>query len=237
MKSSFELTQNTFHLFFSNIQKIAEIIVIPVLIIFVASFFEPAVDDSSSTIDSILYLTTLLVSSIAGIFMTIALVHSIANPALTLSEAYRRASLQFLRYFVYIVAYSALVFLGLVLFIVPGIWLAILLGSGMYYVMLKDYKAGEALQASKTLVSGRWWKVAGKTLFMILVLVLLGIPTGILIYVLGLFIPNTNFVYAFSSVLTTITTSISIIYFYLLFLDLEANPVSTKVAEEGAQAS
>lgn len=46
---------------------------------------------------------------------------------------------------------------GLVLFILPGIWIGVMLGFAMYFVLQDKKNPIEALGASWNLVKGRWW--------------------------------------------------------------------------------
>ena len=56
-----------------------------------------------------------------------------------------------------VLLYSAGVFVGLVLFIVPGIWLAIRWYFAAQSAVLDGTRAAESLDASAALVKGRWW--------------------------------------------------------------------------------
>jgi len=58
------------------------------------------------------------------------------------------------------IVYAFCVVVGLILLVVPGIYLAILLYFSFYYVILKDVKVIDSLRKSKDLVSSNWFRTA-----------------------------------------------------------------------------
>lgn len=54
---------------------------------------------------------------------------------------------------------------GALFFVLPGIWLTILLGFGTYLFLEQGITGTQALAASAALVKGRWWGVFARTVF------------------------------------------------------------------------
>ncbi len=62
----------------------------------------------------------------------------------------------------------------MILFIIPGIIVAVWFGFSMYFVALEKIYFVNALKESKKLVVGRWWKTLGMgALFGIITLIIL----------------------------------------------------------------
>ncbi len=79
---------------------------------------------------------------------------------------------------------------GLVLFVFPGIWIAVLLQFSELYLMGEGYRGTKALAASYALVKGRWWDVFWRlvvpgTLFVILSVVTVGIIMNVIGLIAG----------------------------------------------------
>jgi hypothetical protein len=84
------------------------------------------------------------------------------------------------------VVIAIIVFIGFVLFVIPGIYLLIRFAFVDPVVVLERKGVGEALVRSWTLVQGAWWRVFGIGL---LVFVLLGLASGALSAALGSILP------------------------------------------------
>lgn len=74
---------------------------------------------------------------------------------------------------------------GTLLLIIPGIIFAVWYNFASYTVIFDGAKGLNALRASKALVVGRWWKIAGRILFVALVF---GILNSVISYPLGFLI-------------------------------------------------
>jgi hypothetical protein len=59
------------------------------------------------------------------------------------------------------VLYGLLVVLGMVLLVLPGIYLAIALAWGPYLLLFYGKGAGEALKASRKVIGANWWSMFG----------------------------------------------------------------------------
>lgn len=105
-----------------------------------------------------------------------------------------------------------LILVGLVLFIVPGVYLAIRWMFAEFYVINEGMKPMEALRASSALTEGHRWKLFGFSL-----VVLLMHLAGLIVFVVGIVVAYT----------------VALIATYKLYEDLKASkaPQSTQPAE------
>ena len=76
---------------------------------------------------------------------------------------------------------TLLIMLGLILFIVPGIYLAIRFMFAEFYVINDGMRPIEALRASSALTKGHWWKLFWYSIVVSFVLV-----AGLVFFVVGL---------------------------------------------------
>jgi hypothetical protein len=88
---------------------------------------------------------------------------------------------------------------GLAAFVIPGLWLSVLLGYSIL-VLLEDNRRGlQALAGSAELVRGRWWPVLGRSLVAgIIVGLLMAASSLLLLIVVGLFV-GMDKVFAFAN--------------------------------------
>jgi hypothetical protein len=216
------LLQGAFSAFFGDSKKYLLILAVPALLTFITAFFEPNVFAENAIVDSmdqVLYLATILVALVASMFMTIALVHAIADPMLSVKDAYKKAQAHFFKYLLFTLVLTLILFVGFVLLIIPGIYLSVLFAFALFYLLLEHKSIKESLTASKELVKGRWWKVALRVLVLliavILVSMLIEFVSGILSVPLG-----EQFAYAFSAAVSLIMTPVSTLFMYELYKDL-----------------
>lgn len=59
--------------------------------------------------------------------------------------------------FLWWILYFLIVCLGVILLLIPGIYLAVIFFLTVYYMMLKDRSLGEAMSDSRSLIKGKWW--------------------------------------------------------------------------------
>lgn len=91
---------------------------------------------------------------------------------------------------------TILVGIGLVLFILPGIYLALGYGLTLPLIMDRQMSAWEAMEASRKAIHKVWWKVAGLTILMGIIYAISIIPLGIgLIWTVPMFILMVGVVY------------------------------------------
>ena len=134
----------------------------------------------------------------------------------------------FPRVFGAVVLYAIAVLAGFVLFLSPGIWLAIRCYFGIQAAALDGDAPSAAIRRSADLVQGQWWRTAGY---------LLG--TGLLLGVAGSFATtafaasgNGALFVAGTAVVESIVISLTAIFATLLYYDLRAR--SGRVPTAGA---
>ena len=111
-----------------------------------------------------------------------------------------------------LLAYIFLLGLALLL-IIPGIIYYVYWSFVVYVVILQDKSGKSALDYSKTIVKGRWWKVAGYSLVFSLLSLIVGIITGALYLLLpGNFLTN-MVTGTFIDVVSSFFTVVFIIFF------------------------
>lgn len=78
------------------------------------------------------------------------------------------------------IIYGLLVFLGFILLIVPGIWLAVTWSVAIPALMFEGVGGIEALRRSFGLVRGRWWPTFGALLVSVIMLVVVLLVVGLI---------------------------------------------------------
>ncbi len=109
-----------------------------------------------------------------------------------------------------------LVFLGFILFIIPGIILLVYYSFSVWVFMFEDKKGYEALKKSMSLVKGYWWAVAGRfALLYFTIYFILAIPSLMIGEGLALQIWN-----SLLQLISFLITPFFICYQYLIYKDL-----------------
>ncbi len=166
------------------------------------------------TIYSIFKGIIALLSSIAIIYATSKLYgdknqshRKKSSVRISLSESYSAAKLKWSGLFLTSLL-AALIFIGLtLLLIIPGIIYYVYYAFFPQIVVLKNLNYKSALDYSKNLVKGRWWKVFG---FMVMIM-LLSLILGLIVSILTRRYPNLNILILLSTLLLD---------FYSLFVTL-----------------
>lgn len=114
-------------------------------------------------------LTTFLLSPLyAGLFM-IVLKHSIGSP-IQVGELFNYYN-KIVPIFIVTILTQLLVILGLILFILPGIYLAVAFSFALPLVVEKNMSPVEALKASRKVVHHKWFSFAGFLLLGLVVVI------------------------------------------------------------------
>lgn len=96
---------------------------------------------------------------------------------------------------------------GLAAFILPGIWLSILLGYGVFLLVEDGTRGLQALAGSAALVKGRWWGVFGRSLATgIIVGLMTSLTTLLILIVVSLFV-GFDKVFHFASAVSGLATT------------------------------
>lgn len=95
---------------------------------------------------------------------------------------------------------------GIILLIIPGIIFAMWYSFATFIVLDKDMKIGEALKLSKSMVTGKFWKILGRSISFGLVSMLVSVILSIIPYI--------------GSLILAFTAPLFLLPFYLLYRDL-----------------
>jgi hypothetical protein len=115
-----------------------------------------------------------------------------------------------------VIAYVALVLAGFVLFVIPGIWLAVRCYFAAQAAALDELGPAAALRRSSDVVRGAWWRTAGCLLATGL---LFGIGGSIVVGALGATGSGALYV-AGITIVESVVVSLTAIFATLLFYDL-----------------
>jgi hypothetical protein len=129
-----------------------------------------------------------------------------------------------------VIVYAAGVLAGLVLLVVPGIWLAVRCYFAAQAAALDELGPAAALRASSDAVQGNWWRTLGclfATAFMF------GLTGSVAIGIFGATGSGAIYV-AGATIVESVVVTLSAIFATLLFYDLrarQARPVDSAVAK------
>ncbi|MCL5006611.1 MAG: hypothetical protein M1153_00475 [Patescibacteria group bacterium] len=118
----------------------------------------------------ILFLLEIILSAAS----TIAIIYAVSGGS-GIVESYGKAFNIFWKYLWVGLLMALVVFGGLVMGIIPGLIFLVWVMFGYYILVFEDKKGINALLRSKEYVAGCWWKVLGRLLLLLLVLVGAGI--------------------------------------------------------------
>lgn len=107
-------------------------------------------------------LVSLVISVIASLWSSVALIFAIKEKDIGIKEAFARGWHKIISYWWISILLAFLVLGGFLLFFVPGIILSVWFSLALYILVAEDKKGTNALFRSKQLVSGKWWTVFWK---------------------------------------------------------------------------
>ena len=191
-----------------------------------------------------LFILIGLITVILSVFMTLAMIYTAFYPKnkLKLGQAFKGGLAYFWRYIglaIVLIFFLAVLFL---LLIIPGIIFMVYWVFAFYILVRENTGIWESMKRSKAVVKGRWWKVFGFSLLMIIIVSLISFVFSIPEIILGLVSAalSTALSTAGSAVLlespwgvylagivkafgTLIATPLMILFFKNFYLDLRAN--------------
>ncbi|MBI4970486.1 MAG: hypothetical protein HZC17_01405 [Candidatus Omnitrophica bacterium] len=152
-----------------------------------------------------------------------------ASESMGAVEAGKKAWAVVMKYFVVSFLAALVVAAGMILFVIPGIYLAVGLSMAPLVAIIEyqDVTIVSALKKSRAYVKGYWWPVFGRFLFLLLILFGFGIILGLL-----LFLPLTFFASLSreinsmlrpigSALIDVILTPFSTIYWFMIYSGLK----------------
>jgi len=135
---------------------------------------------NSSALSLLIVLVSVVLLIISSVFNVVALISFVylfgKEEVLSSAEYIRMGFKKFWPYAWLIFLSGFIVSGGYFLLIVPGILFSVWFSMAIYALILEDKRGAEALFRSKHLVSGKFWKTAGRIIFMVIVGVVILIP-------------------------------------------------------------
>lgn len=128
--------------------------------------------------------------------------------------------------FLGIISLSALASIGgLVLLVIPGIYISILLGFTAFALLVDNTRGMQALRQSMHVVSGYWWAVFGRMLF---IGVIGAIPTQIATWIFGEASMATNVITVLTSLIVGPLSALYLTRIYRELKQIKQSPADTK---------
>lgn len=224
-KGSLAIMQDNFSLFIG-------ILLLPILVSLIVSLFAPS--EATGVIDTtewVLYTVLMLISGVVNILMSVALILAIDNRSLTVKEAYKGAASFFWRYLGLTIVMMVILFIGFILFIIPGIILSIWFAFSTFILILERSAIKEALSRSREYVRGRWWGVFGRVVVMTLILVVL----TIVVSGISAFIPSDVVTEVIIAGFSLFLAPLGVGYMYLMYQDISGHAQAPAVSEVAGQ--
>ncbi len=125
---------------------------------------------------------------------------------------------------------------GTILFVIPGIIFSIWYGFTYYTILFEEKRGVAALSASKSLVSGRWWKILWRLLapglfYAVIFFILISAVTSILKMIMP---PSFAFLVVngvLNSILSSLVSPLTALTTVLLYFSAKDNPVLKSLTE------
>lgn len=219
MRSPILLFKGALDIFKGNPKLFVGIMFVPMVLSVVVGWLEPAtgVVNPSSWI---IFTVAVVISVVFSIFMGIAMIIAVDNRTITIIEAYQSAKVFFWRYIGLSIVMTAILFIGFLLLIVPGVILSVWFAFSTFVLILERSSIKEALTRSRGYVKGKWWGVFMRLIAIILVYILVMIVFGSLFSMLSL---GVNLSSLLNAIVAIILTPVVLAYIYLLYQDVKSN--------------
>jgi hypothetical protein len=211
----FDFISEGFKIFLS---RIGDFSILALINIIPASFFILFIQNSISsknTFDGVQYILLfailvvyVIIGLITGMSSKIIVAGIVENKTVSLKKAIELASSKWGRAFTTQLLTSLVVFAWSLLFFIPGFIYSIYYLFVLDAVALRDKSGQEALQYSKSLVEGQWWRVFGITVG---VGILFGIFNGLISFVIGKISDNPYFVIIPNAINLYVSSNLGII--------------------------
>jgi hypothetical protein len=146
----------------------------------------------------------------------------------TVGDALRSAGPRFPTAIGVVLFYTLIVFAGLALLVVPGVWLAVGGYFGAQIAVTQGTGPFDAVMRSVELVRGRWWQTAGRLVVGQLALVVAFVPLGVALTAIHAGLPYIVLL----TVARAVSLSLSALYGTLLYFSLLARKQQEQAQEQ-----
>lgn len=168
----------------------------------------------------ILFIASALALIYFGVRAQVGMYLILKNPTMKFKELFKETRGFFWRFFGLSILTGILVLLWTLLLIIPGIIFGVFYSFALYLLVFEDVRGMNAIKRSKALVTGYWWAVFGRTMFVILVAMLISFVLSIPF----VFMSQGTIIYSIynslQSIVWAIVTPVFMIFSYLMYKDL-----------------
>lgn len=222
LMSSVELTKNAWAYYKEHFSILLLTFLIPSILIVLLGLF--AEDALGVRRDAFVLLPSSIFIMVVQIVAAVALLHVVlkGEEHTTIQGAYRRGLEGFFSYIWISFLTGLFTIIGLLLFIVPGIIVAVWLSFALYVFVAEDKRGLDALIQSREYVRGYWWAVLRRFLFLMVIALCALIVFGGVMFVLALVTGGLDAVIDFGGgFFSLLFTPFSLVYTGLLYKELK----------------
>lgn len=238
MRNVRELLRSSWGDFTTKPKLYVSIYLLPLLFSLLFIYFDQIPESDMSTVENIALVLVILVTMVVNLMMGVALILTAAGRTNTFMEAYQTSIKYIWRYLFVGIVGGLAVLLGLILFIIPGIIVAVWFSQAYVVAVMEDKGVIASLKKSKEYVTGKWWAVAWRIIALIAIMIVVTSGLVALVDLLGLVISEevaSVAVYLANCVIVPF----SIIYSYQLYKDLSSrnNPTVSTTEQVNTEPS
>jgi len=238
LPSPFELLEEAFRIYSKKLWIFLGIIAMPVLLNLI---FIPLLAYSSKSgsgiriIPILLTIFTTILSIVASAWSYLAIIYAIREKNPAILKAYYASKTKLLGYIFINILTAIATIPGIILLGIPTIIYLVWFAFSGFVLVTENHRGSNALMRSREYVTGKWWKVAWRFLFIILPLFAIQYAGSTLANFTNFFLAHTFFpagstilvstiaatvLALFGGIVTIITLPLSISYSYRLYLNL-----------------
>lgn len=239
MRSPTTLLQHAWSHVKSHFQLFATIYAVPAAlgVFFVALFGSETKMANVEPSQMGIFFVSMIVIAVVNIMMGIAMIRAISSPeTFTFQSAYGYAKQMFFPYLWVAILTGAAVMVGFILLIIPGIIFMVWFAFSYMVLLLENKRGTEALTASKSYVSGKWWAVFGRILFLALIMLIVSAAFG---FIATMFGGASDVVVSVITMLANfVLVPLAITYMYFMYQDVKSGagvsetPVTNSASDE-----
>lgn len=237
VSESFQLYKKNWH----NFLPYMLVIFLPTLVLSVIgtiSLYLSAYIPASNLITNIIIIIIYAASLVLTIWATIALIRALSaglsEQPLDWKENFKASDHLILPLIIVSIITGLIVLGGSLLFVIPGIIFSIWYSFASFPVIFDGVKGMEALRTSKSLVVGRWWKIALRIIAIGFIFALISMALNLLVTFIANQIPMAEFLKStlsslLSSLISTVLVPLSTAASLILYYSAKANPVGSEL--------
>jgi len=197
---------------------------LPVAIAQVVLITPPEPGEPQSGLSVLLSVVGLVLGLLAVLAIPNLIERSICGRRLGVGAALQSACPKLLVTLLVTLAFVLIVALGILAFIIPGIWFGNLLGFYAFAIAIRNC-GFNALTYSRSLVAGRWWSVFGRSVFINFIFGIVGLLAGAIfgfaILAAGITTPTGKVLQVLYGSIVAFTNYYVIVVYTLMFLNFD----------------